>query len=161
MDPNINPKLGRVAVIEHGFHTRPILEQHVSSPSFQSGRDGARHGDRSRLEDEHGDEPREHETGFVQLALVQIAASAESKTGVGIGTPTARSAAQWAPAPIASTRMLGWGCATSASDSKPSACSAYQSRRSTSFRNANCAGARTPLRKRAWFSTDMRPGVVK
>ena len=51
---------------------------------------GARHGDRSRLEDEHGDEPREHETGFVQLALVRIAASAESKTGVGIGTPTAR-----------------------------------------------------------------------
>ena len=28
------------AVIEHGFHTRPILEQHVSSPSFQSDRHG-------------------------------------------------------------------------------------------------------------------------
>ena len=106
MDPNINPKLGRVALVEHSLYARPVLHKHLSSPRLIRPVMGAR---RSPLEDEHADELREQETGSDHAVFGRIAASAESKTGVGIGTPTARSAAQWAPAPIASTRMLGWG----------------------------------------------------
>jgi hypothetical protein len=35
MDPNVDPKPRRVALVELGFYARPILDQHVSSPSFQ------------------------------------------------------------------------------------------------------------------------------
>jgi hypothetical protein len=38
-----------------------------------------------------------------------MAAIAASNSGVGMGSPTARSAAQWARAPIASIRWLGCG----------------------------------------------------
>jgi hypothetical protein len=35
MDLNVDPKPGRVALIEHGFRARSILDQHLSSPSLQ------------------------------------------------------------------------------------------------------------------------------
>ena len=41
--------------------------------------------------------------------LGRMAVIAASNSGVGMGAPTARSAAQWALAPIASIRWLGWG----------------------------------------------------
>ena len=58
---------------------------------------------------DHADPPREQETGSNHARLRADRGDRLIEFRVGIGTPTARSAAQWAPAPIASTRMLGWG----------------------------------------------------
>ena len=43
-------------------------------------------------------------TNFGRIAMIS-----ELNSGVGMGAPTARSAAQWARAPIASIRWLGGG----------------------------------------------------
>jgi hypothetical protein len=76
MDPNVDPKPRRVALIELGFDARPILDQHSSSPSFQKRPWCAPITGQGRLEDQHADQRRERETGFVQLALARIAAIA-------------------------------------------------------------------------------------
>jgi hypothetical protein len=73
MDPNVDPKPGRVTLVEHGFHACPILDQHVSSPLSVI---AARLRDAGRLENQHPDERREHETGFVQADLAWIASIA-------------------------------------------------------------------------------------
>jgi hypothetical protein len=73
MDPNVDPEPGRVTLVEHRFHARPILDQHVSSPLSVI---AARLRDAGRLENQHPDDRRERETGFVQPAFVRIAAIA-------------------------------------------------------------------------------------
>jgi hypothetical protein len=73
MDPNVDPKPGRVTLVEHRFHACPILHQHVSSPLSVI---AARLRDAGRLESQHPDERRERETGFLQAALARIASIA-------------------------------------------------------------------------------------
>jgi hypothetical protein len=75
MDPNVDPKPGRVALVELSFHAGPILDEHSYLLRLCETVMGARHG-KGRLEDEHADQRRERETGFVQPALARIASIA-------------------------------------------------------------------------------------
>ena len=100
---NFDQEPRRLALVDHRFETRIILDQHRVTSSFMKGSAGALMGQSLRA---HG--ANEKRAKF-RPPSGRMAAIAASNSGVGMGAPTARSAAQWARAPIASIRWLGWG----------------------------------------------------